>query len=218
MYADEFKRAVDLARAIKTGRSWFNLKAVRGTEIERILLEVEKEGYTRRSGDSLELLKGGRVALVLAAMRIGRPWSQAAQHLGPSEFEDLVSRVLGVHSFEVMTRVRLRDKSGGTEFDVVGWKEPRAIFIDCKRWPKRAVYSAPCRSQRDRVETWGSAALSRMGMTGGIAKAFPMVVTVVPGVERGVEGCLLIGVDKLDSAVGKVSDGFLDQDSLTIEF
>jgi len=218
MCAEESEEAFDLTTTIRTGRSWFNLKAVEGTEIENILLEVEREGYTRRSGDTLELTKGGRVALVLAAMRIGQPSSEAAQHLGPSEFEDLVSHILGVHSFEVMTRVRLRNKSVGAEFDVVGWKEPRAVFIDCKRWPKRAVYSTPCRSQRDRVETWGSAALSRMGLAGGVAKAFPMVVTVVPGVERCVEGCLLIGVDKLDSAVGKLSDGFLDQDSLTLEF
>lgn len=217
MCAEELKGAVDLATAIRTGRSWFSLKAAEGTEIKSILLEVEKEGYARRSGDTLELLKGGRVALVLAAMRTGRPSSQAAQYLGPSEFEDLVSHVLRIHSFKVMTRVRLKSKSGGTEFDAVGWREPRALFPDCKRWPRRAVYSAPCRSQRERVETWGSAALSRMGVVGGVVKAFPMVVTVVPGVERVVEGCFLIGVDKLDSAVGKISDGFLDQDSLVVK-
>jgi len=208
---------MDLATAIKTNRTWFDLKAVAGAEIEGPLLEAEREGFARRSGDSLELLRGGRVALVLAAMNMGISSEQAVQCLGPREFEDLVSRLLQAHSFKVMTRVRVRNRSGWAEFDVVGWRKPRAVFPDCKRWPRRAVYGAPCRSQRERVQAWGLTALRKMGAEGRAAKAFPVVTTVIPGVERVVEGCLLVGFDKLNSAISKVTDGFFDQDSLRFE-
>jgi hypothetical protein len=56
-----------------------------------------------------------------------------------------------------------------------------------------------------------------MGAEGRAAKAFPVVTTVIPGVERVVEGCLLVGFDKLNSAISKVTDGFFDQDSLRFE-
>ena len=153
--------------------------------------------------------------MVAAAIKRGASLS-TIEYLSPSEFEDFVSKLLEAQSFAVKTRVRFRALSGGTEMDVVGWKRPRALYIDCKRWPRRTVYGTPCRKQVERVRKWGATALRRMGATGN-ARGFPIVATVIPGVERVVEGCVLVGADKLGSAIRKISDGFLDEVGVSIE-
>lgn len=205
----------ELLNVIRTRRTWFDLDELRSSGFGDLLSEMENEGFARRLGRSVELLAGSRVAMVVEAIERGASLS-TIEYLSPSEFEDFVSKLLEAQFFAVKTRMRLRDPDGGTEVDVVGWKRPRALYIDCKRWPRRTVYGTPCRKQVERVRKWGAMALKRMGATGN-AKGFPIVATVIPGVERVVEGCILVGADKLGSAIHKISDGFLDEAGISIE-
>jgi len=205
----------ELLNAIRTRRTWFDWDELEGGVFGGLLSELESGGLARKIGRSVELLAGGRVALVTAAIRGGASLS-TIEYLNPSEFEDFVSRLLEVQSFAVRTRVRFRAPAEGTEMDVVGWRRPRALYIDCKRWPRRTVYGAPCRKQVERVKKWGAAALKRMGVTGNV-KGFPIVATVIPGVERVTEGCVLVGADKLNSAIHKIGEGFLDEAGISIE-
>lgn len=201
--------------ALKTRRIWFDLDEPRDPRFGDLLSELENEGLARRSGRSLELSTGSKVPMVVEAIKRGAPLN-TIEYLSPSEFEDFVSKLLAVQSFAVKTRMRFRSPDGGTEIDVVGWKRPRALYIDCKRWPRRTIYSTPCRKQVERVRQWGAVALKRMGATGK-ARGFPIMVTVIPGVERTVEGCILIGADKLGSAIHKIDDGYLDEAGIDIE-
>jgi len=205
----------ELLNAIRTRRTWFDWDELESGVFGGLLSELESGGLARKIGRSVELLAGGRVALVVAAIRRGASLS-TIEYLNPSEFEDFVSRLLEVQSFAVRTRVRFRAPVEGTEMDVVGWKRPRALYIDCKRWPRRTVYGTPCRKQVERVKKWGAVALKRMGVTGNV-KGFPIVATVIPGVERITEGCVLVGADKLGSAIHKIGDGFLDEAGISIE-
>jgi len=202
---------------MRTGRTWFNSKELRTTAMGELLKALEQEGLARRSGSSVELLKGGRTALAVAAIGLGASATRISENLSPGEFEDLASRILRAHSFKVRTRIRVRDNQGATELDVVGWRRPRALFIDCKRWPRRTVYANVCDRQAERVRTWGALVLHRMGVREPRAMGFPMVVTVVPGVERMTKDCTLVGADKLNSAIQRISDGFLDEMSVPME-
>lgn len=215
MSSDDRTFSFELLNAIRTSRTWFDLDERRDPRFQELLSEMENEGLARRSGRSVELSAGSKVSMVVEAIRRGAPLS-TIENLSPSEFEDFVSKLLAAQSFAVKTRMRFRSPDGGSEMDVVGWKRPRALCIDCKRWPRRTVYSTPCRKQVERVRKWGAVALRRMGATGK-AKGFPIVVTVIPGVERIVEGCLLIGADKLSSAIRKIGDGYLDEAGVDIE-
>jgi len=205
----------ELLNAIRTRRTWFDLDELGDSRFKGLLSEMENEGFARRSGGSVELSAGSRVPMVVEAIKRGASLS-TVEYLSPSEFEDFVSRLLVAQSFAVKTRMRLRSPSGGSEIDVVGWKTPRALYVDCKRWPRRTVYATPCRKQAERVRKWGAIALRRMGAKDR-AKGFPIVVTVVPGVERVVEECIVVGADKLSSAISKVSEGYLDEVGVDIE-
>lgn len=208
--------AWELAVAIKTRRTQFRVSAVSRTELGRLLSEVESQGLARRRGEYFELLKGGRVALVVASMRMGVPVVRLAEHMSPGEFEDLVSRLLEMRSYDVRTRVRVRTQLGATEFDIIGLRMSKALFIDCKRWPRRSVSSMACRTHVKRIRKWGPAALRKVRAGKGAIDAFPAVATALAGVERVTDGCLLLGVDKLNSAIEKMEQGFLDDISIRI--
>ena len=107
-----------------------------------------------------------RAELAAFSIRLGADPARLSRLLSWRDFEALAASALEEAGFEVSRNLRLPGR-GGMEVDVVGYRGPYAVAVDCKRWsyrvssPSRVAEAA--RAQRARAErlasVWGSLGL-----------------------------------------------------------
>ncbi|MHA1912390.1 MAG: hypothetical protein ACTSYA_11930 [Candidatus Kariarchaeaceae archaeon] len=87
----------------------------------------------------IELITLDRCKLALYAVMNGTPPVDLIEHLKWQEFEILTTLALKEAGFETRHRLRFTSiEKKWLELDVLGWKKPYVLLIDCKRYKRRS--------------------------------------------------------------------------------
>ena len=158
----------------------------------------------------IELVTLDRCKLALYAVMNGAAPVNLIENLKWQEFEILTTLALKEAGFETRHRVRFTGiEKKWLEIDVLGWKKPYVLLIDCKRYKRRAGKASSLRKaledQKMRVEDF-TAMFPEIHENLPFTSweyfiAFPILITWLPEDFTVYEDMALVPFDKLNSFV-----------------
>ncbi|MGQ9507205.1 MAG: hypothetical protein ACUVTB_05030 [Candidatus Bathycorpusculaceae bacterium] len=156
--------------------------------IEKLLRKLQTQGfiYLRKSfveADSLQRLK-----LAVYAIELGADFERVCSFLGWKEFEGMASVILERNGYGVKQNLWFRHFGKKWEVDVVGYKKPIILCVDCKHWRYGMHPSALKKIAEEQKKRTTALAQSLSTLVGKFefaswnnAKIVPAVLSLVPG-------------------------------------
>jgi Holliday junction resolvase-like predicted endonuclease len=86
------------------------------------------------AGDQISMSPCQKVQLAILAMRHGLSIEDISEELDWKEFEDIAITVLVHHGYSNVKHYRFKGQGRRHEIDVLGYKEPLVLAIECKHW------------------------------------------------------------------------------------
>lgn len=83
-----------------------------------------------------------RLRLAIYALHMGADAELLTSLLRWNEFEDFAALVLEQNGWVVMKNVRFKEGGRQWQIDVVGYRKPVVVCVDCKHWHRRICTSA----------------------------------------------------------------------------
>ncbi|MEM2911506.1 MAG: hypothetical protein QXM52_06645 [Candidatus Bathyarchaeia archaeon] len=151
-----------------------------------LLKKLEKEGLIYFHDNLLEADSFQRLRLAIYAVQLGADLEYVCSFLGWREFERVAVMAFERNDYGVMENLRFKHAGRKWEIDVVGWKKPIVVCVDCKHWHKGLYPSALKKVVERQVErtfafTESVSAFERFGCAGwGRVKVVPAVLSLVP--------------------------------------
>ena len=108
----------------------------------KLLLKFKNEGlvYLEDSNVMVED-ENSRLKIAIKAISLGGDLENISQLLCWQEFEEIAAIALKNNGYTVQNNVRFKNASKRWEIDVIGYKKPLVICIDCKHWKKSIASS-----------------------------------------------------------------------------
>lgn len=107
-----------------------------------LLKKLEKEGLIYFHNNFLEADSFQRLRLAVYAVRLGADLEHVCSFLGWREFERVAVVAFERNGYEVVENLRFKHAGRRWEIDVVGFKKPLVVCVDCKHWCKGIYPSA----------------------------------------------------------------------------
>ncbi len=156
--------------------------------VEVSVEEVAEEARVPRSAVAQVIGGLGRVEAALKALELGVDAERVARHLDWREFEEMASRLFERMGFEVRRDVKLAHGGERCQIDLLAYRHPLLLIIDCKHWRK------PPSPSEEKVMV--EAQEKRMRILGGLAGSsgqselylIPVVLTLYQPSKMMVEG------------------------------
>jgi hypothetical protein len=92
-----------------------------------------------------------RVAIAIRAVQVGADFERACRWLSWREFESIAAEAFVANDYRVARNFRFRQAQRRWEIDILGFKKPFIICIDCKHW-KRWGRSATMKSVTSQIK------------------------------------------------------------------
>lgn len=109
--------------------------------VDEFLSGLAKEGLIEIVEDGVKASAEQRLRLSVMAVKEGVDLECACTHLSWREFEDVAALALEANHF--LTKKHFRFKTSARfEIDVLGFREPLILSIDCKHWRKSWLRTA----------------------------------------------------------------------------
>lgn len=104
--------------------------------IEKSLKELTLEGFVKIRDGLIEISSEQRVRMAYMTMRQGMDLRSICEHLRWSEFEDICVLALEENGFDTRKHIRFKHHDKRREIDIIGFKEPYILSVECKHWKK----------------------------------------------------------------------------------
>jgi len=149
---------------------------------EKLLRKLQNDGliYLRKNvveADSLQRLK-----LAVYAIQLGADLESISSFLRWKEFEEMAAVALERNGFSVKKNFRFKHGGKRWEIDIVGYKKPITICIDCKHWHHGMHPSALKKIAEEQTERTLAFAESLTSLSSKIECATWKRVKIVPAV------------------------------------
>ena len=92
-----------------------------------------------------------RLELAIQAINFGADIEHVSKYLTWDEFEDLTSKAFLVKGYEVLKHFRFKYANKRNEIDILAFKKPLILCVDCKHW-KRGLKSSLERIVKDQIK------------------------------------------------------------------
>jgi len=152
--------------------------------VDDFLSGLAEEGLIEIVGDGVEASAGQRLRLAVMAVKEGVDLECACRYLGWGEFEDVAVFALEANHFSTRKHFRFK-KSARFEIDVLGFREPLILSIDCKHWRRSWVRAAFAKAVEKQVRRCSEFAKILPGLTEGFhvsdwkrARVMPIILTL----------------------------------------
>ncbi len=180
-----------LLSIIKLGAGQVDVQKV--SQDSKVPLSLANESLKKLENKKLIQLSNGRITtspkqrlgLAILAIRDGVDIEEVCKLLGWGEFEDLVALVLEYNGFSSKKHFRFKTQGRWFEIDVLGWKEPLLLSIDCKHWKRswqRSATMTIVEKQLQRTEALVNSSQKigvRIGVTGWEeVRVLPLILTL----------------------------------------
>lgn len=137
-----------------------NIDARLPTELSCTLLQkLQNQQLIYLSDEKIELNSNNRIQLAAKAISLGADVEKISNLLCWQEFEKIAGVSLQNNGYNIQTNVRFTHEKRRWEIDVVGYKKPLVICIDCKHWGHSIAASALSKivdAQIDRTEAFAN--------------------------------------------------------------
>ncbi|MEM3759656.1 MAG: hypothetical protein QXZ02_00930 [Candidatus Bathyarchaeia archaeon] len=102
--------------------------------VEKLLGKLQNEGflYLRKSFVNADNIQ--RLRLAVYAIELGADFERVCGFLGWKEFEGMAAVILERNGYAVEKNLWFRRSGKRWEIDVVGYKKPIILCVDCKHW------------------------------------------------------------------------------------
>jgi Holliday junction resolvase-like predicted endonuclease len=132
--------------------------------VDKILGRLCESGFCRLKQDVIEANTTQRVKIAVQAIKLSADFERVCRFLHWREFETLASEAFRANNYNVIGNFRFKQKGKRWEIDLLAFKEPLVVCVDCKHWH----------------HGWGRAAIikaveAQIERTEALAEAFPLV-------------------------------------------
>jgi Holliday junction resolvase-like predicted endonuclease len=110
----------------------------------KLLRKMQNEGLVYFKRGIVEVDNSCRLKLATRAVNLGADVEHVASFLKWQEFEDMTTRALERNGYFVKKNLRFRYAGRRWEIDIVGWKRPLVVCMDCKHW-RHGLYPSAIR-------------------------------------------------------------------------
>ncbi len=157
----------------------------------KLLKQLQLEGFVNMEGDFVEADTDARLKLAVKALGLGADVQRVSDLLCWQEFESMAAAALEANGYSVGKNVRFKHAGRRWEIDVVGYRKPRVICIDCKHWHHGLHFASLRRvveAQTQRTEAFAlalpSISLNAECTKWGEAEFFPAILSLMPCADR----------------------------------
>lgn len=155
--------------------------------VRKRLRRLHQEGLVTVEGTSVKLNLEQRVNALVKAVELGADIETTSRLLAWREFEHLICVALDAYSYEVIHSFRFKHGRKRWEVDVLAYKKPLILCIDCKHLQKgqttmlrKAVERNFIRAADLSMELW--MIKDKLNLHGWQrARIIPILVTLLPG-------------------------------------
>ena len=155
--------------------------------IENLLSKLQNEELIYQKQGYIEPDSAMRLKLAIKAVLLGSDVEHISNLLCWQEFEEIAAFALKNFGYAVANNVRFKHGGRRWEIDVVGWKKPLVVCIDCKHWQRAIAPSVVKRIVDSQVERTRAFAESLPNISLHLectkwtdAKFVPAVVSLMP--------------------------------------
>lgn len=149
------------------------------------LRRLGRLGLIKMKGDMIEPTATQRLELTVEAVKLGADIERACRFLGWQEFENFAIIALEYNFFKTRKHFRFKGANRWWEIDILGFKEPLILSVDCKHWKRSWQHTAMMRivdAQIKRTKSF-SQALPKIKEKIGIdkwrkAEIMPVILTL----------------------------------------
>jgi Holliday junction resolvase-like predicted endonuclease len=107
---------------------------INSDEITSYLQELQRLGLIHSTKNRIFISPYQKVQLALLAIRYGSDIEDVSQALDWREFEDIAIKVLTHNGFCSLKHYRFKSQNQRHEIDVLSFKNPLILAIECKHW------------------------------------------------------------------------------------
>lgn len=104
--------------------------------IRRDISSLAKESFLSSAQGIVKTSIDQRLRLALLTIKKGTDIEKVCEALGWREFEDIVILILERNGFKTLKHFRFKTPEKRYEIDILGFREPFMLSIDCKRWKR----------------------------------------------------------------------------------
>ena len=102
--------------------------------VSKLLRKLQSEGSIYLHEGILEVTSVQRLQLAVCALRSGGDLEEVSGFLQWKEFEGMAAVAFESNGYRVVRNLRFKHGGRRWEIDIVGWKSPMVVCLDCKHW------------------------------------------------------------------------------------
>src|SRR3990170_6611396 len=152
-----------------------------------LLEKLRTEDLLKLKGNSVEADSENRLKLAVKVVSLGADVEAVSGFLAWQEFESIAATALKNNGYAVLQNLRFKHAARKWEIDVVGFRKPLVVCVDCKDWHHGLSPSAMRRIVESQVERARELADALPNVSIGIecvkwsqAKFVPAVLVLLP--------------------------------------
>jgi Holliday junction resolvase-like predicted endonuclease len=156
--------------------------------VEKLLRKLQNQGFIYLRKNFVEADAVQRLKLAVYAIELGADFERVCSFLWWKEFEGMAALVLERNGYAVKKNLWFRHYGKKWEVDVVGYKKPIILCLDCKHWRygmHPSTLKKIAEEQRKRTKALAKFLPSLVGKfefaSWDKAKIVPAVLSLVPG-------------------------------------
>lgn len=166
-----------------------------------LLQTLQNDGLVYVRDNIVETNSTQRLELAVRALRAGADIGTVSGLLEWKEFEDMAAFALEHNRYSVVRNLHFKENNRRYEVDVIGFKKPLAVCIDCKHWHRgfrKSVLEKIVEKQAERVralaKSFPNPKIKPENASRGIVKFLPVILSLTTGQTKFYEGIPIVPV------------------------
>jgi len=193
-------------------REWLAKDArIPSRTIDRVLRKISQGNLFHEQEGVIEASPNQRVKMAVHALRLGADFERVCSLLSWTEFEGIAAQAIEANGYRVIRNFRFKQASRKWEIDIVGFKKPLILCVDCKHW-KRGWRSAATvkavEAQTERTRAFANA-LPKYYQKAQLtewetATLIPIVMSLTPGPYKFYNNVPIVPVLQLQDFINEL--------------
>jgi Holliday junction resolvase-like predicted endonuclease len=179
--------------------------------VEDLLRKLQNDGLVYVRKDIVEADSLQRLKLAVRAISLGADIENVSSFLQWKEFESIAAVAFERNGYTVTKNLRFKNAGQRWEIDVLGFKEPNVVCVDCKHWHRGLAPSSTKRIVEEQVKRTLALAESlpnptiKFGFASwNFAKFVPSVLSLVTGRFKFYENVPIVSVLQLQDFLNQL--------------
>jgi len=178
---------------------------------EKIFRKLHDSGLVYLRENFLEADSLQRLKLTVYALQLGADLEHVSSFLGWKEFESIAAIAFERNGYHVLRNLRFKHLDHRWEIDIVGFRKPKVLCVDCKHWRHNFSPSVLKRIVEEQVTRTlalaeiSSSMISKMEWASWKkVKFFPVILSLLSGRFKFYENVPIVPILQLQDFINKL--------------